>query len=52
MESLSTSEKQCLQKIREFLEREEKITIRLLQSALSYASPRSVSVLLSALMEK
>ncbi len=52
MEQLSNKEQILLQKVREFLANGEKITIRLLQESLGYASPRSISVLLGSLIEK
>jgi SOS regulatory protein LexA len=52
MEKLTTKEQLVFQKVREYLSSGEKITIRALQSALGYASPRSISVLLDQIMEK
>lgn len=52
MEKLTSKEQLVLQKIKEFLSEWQKITVRALQSALSYASPRSISVLLDKLIEK
>ena len=52
MEKLSKKEQVVLQKVREYLTNSEKITIRALQSALGYASPRSISVLLDQIMSK
>ena len=52
MEKLTTKEQLVFQKVREYLGSGEKITIRALQSALGYASPRSISVLLDQIMEK
>jgi SOS regulatory protein LexA len=52
MEKLTTKEQFLLQKVRDFLARGEKITIRALQVALDYASPRSISVLLSQIIDK
>lgn len=52
MEKLTNKEQIWLQKIKEFLASWEKITVRLLQGALWYASPRSISVLLNSLIEK
>lgn len=52
MEKLTTKEQLLLQKIKDFVSQSEKITIRALQDALSYASPRSISVLLDKLIEK
>lgn len=52
MEKLSQKEQLVLQKVKDFLSRGEKITIRALQTALGYASPRSISVLLEQIMEK
>jgi SOS regulatory protein LexA len=52
MEKLSTKEQIVLQKIREFITQGQKLTIRALQSALGYASPRSISVMLDQLIMK
>ena len=52
MEKLSTKEQFVLQKVREFLSEGQKITIRALQIALWYASPRSISVLLDQIIQK
>jgi SOS-response transcriptional repressor LexA len=52
MEKLSTKEQLVLQKIREFITQGQKMTIRALQSALGYASPRSISVMLDQLIVK
>ncbi len=52
MKNLTTKEQLVLQKIKEFLSKGERITIRALQTALWYASPRSISVLLEQIMEK
>ncbi len=52
MEKLSKKEQLVLLKIKEYLSRSEKITIRALQTALGYASPRSISVLLDQIMTK
>ena len=52
MEKLTTKEQLVLQKVKEYLANGEKITIRWLQVALGYASPRSISVLLDQIMEK
>ena len=52
MEKLTTKEQLVLQKVKEYLANGEKITIRWLQTALGYASPRSISVLLDQIMEK
>lgn len=52
MEKLTTKEQLVLQKVKDFLSRGEKVTIRALQTALGYASPRSISVLLEQIMEK
>jgi len=52
MEKLSTKEQLVLQKIKEFIAHGEKITVRALQLSLWYASPRSISVLLSSLIDK
>jgi repressor LexA len=52
MEKLTFKEQVVLQKLKEFLAYNQKITIRHLQDALWYASPRSISVLLEQLMNK
>ncbi len=52
MENLTHKEQLLFQQIREFISRNEKITIRTLQVILGYASPRSISVLLDQMMEK
>jgi repressor LexA len=52
MEKLTSKEQIVLQKIREYLAHEQKITVRALQEDLGYASPRSISVLLAALIDK
>lgn len=52
MEQLTTKEQIVFQKIREYLSEGQKITIRWIQAALGYASPRSISVLLEQIMEK
>lgn len=52
METLTTKEQLVLQKIKDYLSKGEKITIRAIQTALGYASPRSISVLLEQIMEK
>ncbi len=52
MENLTHKEQLVFQQVREFLSRDEKITIRALQTILGYASPRSISVLLDQIMEK
>lgn len=52
MEQLTKKEQHLLQKVKEFLSSGEKITIRALQTALGYASPRSISVLLEQVMHK
>lgn len=52
MEKLTSKEQMALQKIKEFLSTGEKLTVRALQAALWYASPRSISVLLENLTEK
>lgn len=52
IEKLTNKEQLVLQKIREFLSSGEKITIRALQSALGYASPRSISVLIEQITQK
>lgn len=52
MEKLTTKEQLVFQKVREYLGEGQKLTIRALQTALGYASPRSISVLLDQIMEK
>ena len=52
MEKLSTKEQVVLQKVKEYISKGEKITIRSLQTALGYASPRSISVLLDQIIAK
>lgn len=52
MEKLSTKEQLVLQKVRDFISRSEKLTIRALQTSLGYASPRSISVMLESIMNK
>lgn len=52
MEKLSTKEQLVLQKVRDFISRGEKPTIRALQASLWYASPRSISVMLDSIMNK
>lgn len=52
METLTSKEQILLQKVRDFIGNGEKITIRSLQTALGYASPRSISVLLGSIIEK
>jgi SOS-response transcriptional repressor LexA len=52
MEKLTNKEQLVLQQIREFIARSEKMTIRALQAALGYASPRSISVLVDQLITK
>lgn len=52
MEQLTNKEQVLLQKVREYITQGEKITIRWLQTALGYASPRSISVLLDQIMAK
>jgi repressor LexA len=52
MEKLSSKEQLVLQKVKEFITQGEKLTVRALQSALWYASPRSISVMLEQLMNK
>ena len=52
MEKLSTKEQVVLQKIKDFITRQEKLTVRGLQVALGYPSPRSISVMLEQLMTK
>lgn len=52
MEKLSNKEQLVLQKIKEFIAQREKLTVRALQSALGYASPRSISVMLEQLIKK
>ncbi len=52
MEKLTGKENLVLLKVKEYLLSWEKMTIRALQVALGYASPRSISVLLDQIMEK
>jgi hypothetical protein len=52
MEKLSNKEQLVLQKIKEFISQGEKLTIRGLQAALGYASPRSISVMLDQITMK
>ncbi len=52
MEKLSNKEQLVLQKVKEFIAGGEKLTVRALQSALGYASPRSISVMLEQLTNK
>ncbi len=52
MEKLTNKEQVVLHEIREFISRSEKMTIRALQTALGYASPRSISVLIDQLITK
>ena len=52
MEKLSNKEQVVLQKIKDFITRQEKLTVRGLQVALGYASPRSISVMLEQLTNK
>ncbi len=52
MEKLTTREQLLFQMISDYIREGEKITIRALQSALWYASPRSISVLLDQIIEK
>jgi repressor LexA len=52
MEKLTSKEQIVLQKIREYLARDDKITVRAIQEDLGYASPRSISVLFASLIDK
>ncbi len=52
MQDISKKEQFVLQKIKEFIAQGDKLTVRALQSALGYASPRSISVMLEQLMNK
>lgn len=52
MEKLTAKEQLVFQKVREYLSEGQKLTIRALQTALGYASPRSISVLLDQIMGK
>ncbi len=52
MDKLTNKEQLVLHEIREFISRSEKMTIRALQTALGYASPRSISVLIDQLITK
>lgn len=52
MDKLTKKEQIVLQKIKEYMAQGEKITIRSIQTALWYASPRSISVMLDQIMSK
>ena len=52
MDKLTTKEQLVFQKVRDFMAGGQKLTIRALQTALGYASPRSISVMLDQLMMK
>jgi hypothetical protein len=52
MEKLTQKEQFVFQKVREFTAEGKKLTIRALQAALGYASPRSISVMLDQIMAK
>ena len=52
MEKLTGKENLVLLKVKEYLLSWEKMTIRALQTALGYASPRSISVLLDQIISK
>ncbi len=52
MELLTRKEQLVFQKVRDFISQGEKLTIRALQAALGYASPRSISVMLDQIMAK
>ena len=52
MQDITKKEQLVLQKIKEFIAQGDKLTVRALQSALGYASPRSISVMLEQLMNK
>lgn len=52
MEQLTHKEQLVFQKIRDYIARWEKITVRGVQEALGYASPRSISVLFDQIMNK
>ncbi len=52
METLTRKEQLVFQKVRDFISQGEKLTIRALQAALGYASPRSISVMLDQIMAK
>jgi repressor LexA len=52
METLTRKEQLVFQKVRDFISQWEKLTIRALQAALGYASPRSISVMLDQIMAK
>jgi repressor LexA len=52
MQDITKKEQLVLQKIKEFIAQGEKLTVRALQVALGYASPRSISVILEQLIHK
>jgi repressor LexA len=52
MDALTKKEQFVLHAIRDFIARSEKMTVRALQAALGYASPRSISVMLDGLISK
>lgn len=52
MQDITKKEQLALQKIKEFIAQGEKLTVRALQVALGYASPRSISVILEQLIHK
>lgn len=52
MQDITKKEQIVLQKIKEFIAQGEKLTVRALQWALWYASPRSISVILEQLTNK
>jgi repressor LexA len=52
MDKLTKKEQFVLHAIRDFISRSEKMTVRALQVALGYASPRSISVMLDGLITK
>jgi hypothetical protein len=52
MEKLTAKEQLVFQKIKEFISDGQKLTIRAIQSALGYASPRSISVIVDQMIRK
>lgn len=52
MEKLTAKEQLVFQKIKEFISDGKKLTVRAIQVALGYASPRSISVILDQMMTK
>jgi SOS regulatory protein LexA len=52
MEKLTAKEQLVFQKIKEFISDKQKLTVRAIQVALGYASPRSISVILDQMIRK